>query len=252
MYSSVITVRTAGYTYSILCFADGVKTQPVVFFVARNADQLIRQDPVQFQIEYSDRFDDFDLSNSFFTAPTSGAYFFTMSAGIIEGRRTDFLLESSYPYVQTVGIVRDANNHNGDDIASRDVIMYLNPNDDFYVLSQGGLASSSNGLETSFGGFSLHDILRNPYTAFSVARETDYSLFGSPIIFNVENVNEGRFFNLNDGTFTVPVTGLYFFSFSVGVRANEAVSVQLSVDGVVRAEILRAHSNYAGIDTISR
>ena len=229
--------------------------EPSVFFVARDSNQILRQDPVQFQIEFTDRFDDFDTSTSAFRARTNGAYFFSLSAGIIDGRRTTYSLSSELNYIEQVSILRQADDDNGDDTTSRDVIMYLNPNDDFVVTSEGSLASTSDGLETSFGGFSLHDILRSPYTAFSVARDTAYSLAGSTILFTVENVNEGRFFNLNSGVFTVQETGLYFFSFSIGIDGSDTtqrVKVQLRVDGQNRAEILRDHADYIGYDTLSR
>ena len=90
--------------------------------------------------------------------------------------------------------------------------------------------------------------------AFSVSKTFSLSTLGT-ITYNSEITNIGRMINLNTGVFVPERDGNYYFSFSVGVDssfANSDVVVQLTVDGVPKAEMTRQHSDYLGVDTISR
>ena len=64
----------------------------------------------------------------------------------------------------------------------------------------------------------------------TTSEETRYLPFG-PIIFDIEQIDTKNSFNINDGVFTVPESGLYLFTFNGYVNTNIYGVVYVYVNG---------------------
>ena len=107
---------------------------PVVFSVAR--DSLLGGDinPVTFNQILVNDYSHYDVSNSKFTAPSSGIYFFTISVGVTSGLQVELML-----YVNDVpftSIVRSSTAFTGTDVIGRSIMMNLNESDTVHVVNQ--------------------------------------------------------------------------------------------------------------------
>ena len=63
----------------------------------------------------------------------------------------------------------------------------------------------------------------------TTSEETRYLPFG-PIIFDIEQIDTKHSFNINDGVFTVPESGLYLFTFNGFVRSSTSAGVYVYVN----------------------
>jgi hypothetical protein len=80
-------------------------------------------------------------------------------------------------------------------------------------------------------------------TYFYVQKSKSFNLLSTPIPFEIEKLNMGDAMNSTSGTFTVPRTGIYFFSFSgIGVIPSSGghLDVALLLNG---NEVGRAQCN---------
>ena len=133
---------------------------PVVFSVARNSLLFGIANPVIFnQILFND-YSHFNISTNKFTAPSSGIYFFTLSAGMTGGFPVEFVM-----YVNDVpftSIIRESTARKDKDVIGRSIMMNLNKSDTVHIANKRNpLVYSSQLLETSFAGFKYEPIHQN-------------------------------------------------------------------------------------------
>jgi hypothetical protein len=84
--------------------------------------------------------------------------------------------------------------------------------------------------------------------AFSVylSHDIDHMGIGHHIVFDKTITNDGAGYNVHTGIFTVPVTGLYLFTFSVGDGGHYNV-LQLVLDGSNLVDIVDSPVNNAQV-----
>lgn len=109
---------------------------------------------------------------------------------------------------------------------------------------------SSSLLETSLSVFSLHNSM-DSLSCFSVARNVDYSTPGV-IDFPRTIASFGTDWDGSNNRYVAPESGTYFFTFSAGVHETSTARLQLTVDGVVQAELRRDHTNNNNDFTFAR
>ncbi|XP_053398421.1 complement C1q tumor necrosis factor-related protein 3-like [Mercenaria mercenaria] len=69
------------------------------------------------------------------------------------------------------------------------------------------------------------------FTAYLSHWEQDLAI-GQPVVFDTALTNEGGFYSTSTGKFTVPLDGLYIFSFMIETKHAVDTAVRLVVDGV--------------------
>jgi C1q-related factor len=102
-------------------------------------------------------------------------------------------------------------------------------------------------METAVG---VVDVKSSP-VYFHVQRNSSYTLDGTTIPFETERLNVGGGMNIASGIFTVPKSGIYFFSFS-GINLSPASS--LAVDLYHNSNLITPaimHTNTDGWFTVS-
>ena len=85
--------------------------------------------------------------------------------------------------------------------------------------------------------------LTNQHVAFTayLDHETSHVGIGQTVVFNQVITNDGNAYNKNNGMFTAPVTGTYFFTFSINVQSTK-VNVRLVKDNANLVDVI-AHSS---------
>lgn len=68
------------------------------------------------------------------------------------------------------------------------------------------------------------------FTAYLSHWENDLAI-GQPVAFDTALTNEGGFYNTKTGKFTVPLSGIYMFSFMIETKHATDTAVRLLIDG---------------------
>ena len=147
----------------------------------------------------------FNTSSNSFSVSQRSLYWFHLSAGVSATSTTNYSLNglnySAFVYSSAAGYPQDQ--------LTTDTLQWVHLNALLSVSSDQALYSTSN-YETAWLGFRL-DNLFAPLVAFAVQLTQSYTT-ASAIIFDRILVNEGNKYNKNDGSFTAPANGIYFFS----------------------------------------
>ena len=168
----------------------------------------------------------YNTSPNTFLVSQRSLYWFHLSAGVPANKMTNYKLNglnySSFVYSSATAYPPDQ--------LTTDTLQWIPPNASLWVSSDQTLYSTSN-YETAWFGFRL-DNLFNPLVAFAVQLTQPYTT-SSAIKFNRVLVNEGNGYNINDGLFTAPINGIYFFSSTttnnIYIAVNNYVNVKLCV-----------------------
>ena len=223
---------------------------PTIFFVARLSDRLIRQDPVDYQAIICDRHNDFNSADNSFTTPNPGIYFFNLNVGLRATTGVNYRIEVPGLLGQFANVLRDSDVHPGEDTASRDLIAELNTDDPFHITSTAGGYYSDEQLQTSWGGFSLHNSMEY-VSAFSVGRTSNLSDAGI-VSFDEVGVNTNGDFVESTSSFIAPAAGMYLISASAGAVGGMPLNVYILVNGFPAAQLTRQHTFHNDHDTLSR
>ena len=189
-----------------------------------------------------------DTTSIFTVAESVGLYFVGMSVGVYVGYQADFtMILSGQRYA---GITRTSIT-TGTDTIGRDVITPLYAADTVHVSN--GYRVFDNGPEahTSVTIFSISDSM-DDMVAFSVAREDTLSGSSNPVTFAVSLYNAGYHYDELSHVFTAPSSGVYFFSFSLGLVAGGRANFRLYINDEPFVNILRESTTRNGTDTIGR
>ena len=138
------------------------------------------------------------------------------------------------------------------DVISHDFIIPVYAADTLHVSSDWSFHSLSNQLDTSLTLFNLKHIMEDETTGFSVARVDSVSGTREPFPFDISLYKGGLHYNRSSHTFTAPSSGIYYFSFSVGLNAHSSAGFTLHKNALPYVNIVRKSTSHNGIDTIGR
>ena len=188
-----------------------------------------------------------------FTMPAmEGIYFIAINAGANREHSTlDYKLQKNgEPFIHcsspwTPGSDRYTQN--------KDIIARLHLEDTLHVSTSSGVGSNVNRYP-SVGIISLSTAMDplEDLVIFSMARNTTVSGELNPVPFNVELVNDERYYDIFSHTFVAPSDGVYWFSFSVGLEAGQGTEFTLYKNDEPYTNILRTSTTHAGTEQISR
>ena len=150
------------------------------------------------------------------------------------------------------GITRSSTAHNNVDAIGRDVITPLYAADTVHVSNGHIVWGSSSYLETTVTIFSISNSMVDEMVAFSVARSDSSSGLANPVQFFESVYNVGDHYNDYIHAFIAPSSGVYYFSYSVGLIAGGKANFTLYKDGEPYVNILRESTNHTGTDSIGR
>ena len=150
------------------------------------------------------------------------------------------------------GITRTSTAHNNVDVVGRDVITPLYAADTVHVSNGYTVYSYSNFLETSVTIFSISNSMVVEMVAFSVARSDSSSGLANPVQFFESLYNVGDHYNDYIHAFIAPSSGVYYFSYSLGLISGGKANFTLYKDGEPYVNILRESTSHTGTDSIGR
>ena len=150
------------------------------------------------------------------------------------------------------GITKTSTAHNEVDAIGRDVITPLYAADTVHVSNGHRVWGSSSTLDTSVTIFSISNSMVDELVAFSVARSDSSSGLANPVQFFESLYNVGDHYNDYIHAFIAPSSGVYYFSYSLGLIAGGKANFTLYKDGEPYVNIIRESTSHTGTDTIGR
>ena len=190
-----------------------------------------------------------DTTSVFTVAESLGLYFVGLSVSPFHRRRADFTMVLSGQ--RYAGITRNSTINNNSDVIGRDVITSLYAGDTVHVSNSYRVYSMETHLDTSITIFSISNSMVDDMVAFSVAREDSLTGSANPVKFPV-SLYKARHYDVLRHVFTAPSSGVYFFSFSVGLIAGGRAYFVLYINDKPFVNILRTSTAHNGTDTIGR
>ena len=134
------------------------------------------------------------------------------------------------------------------DPVGRDVILNVKSSETLHFSSNTGFSSNPIG----YTNIAIFNIASLSTVFFSVARNSILSAFANPVTFNKILVNDNFHFNVSTNKFTAPSSGVYYFTFTVGVEAHQPAEFLLYVNDEPFTSITRQYTDHAGTDVIGR
>ena len=180
-----------------------------------------------------------------------GVFYVAMDAGPISGRSLNFVLRRSDQPVASCSHTF-VNSYNADSVG-RDVILKVNLSDSLHFSSSTGLYSD-RAVYNNMAIFNIGELMTpdNDPVIFSVARDSMQYGKANPVPFNVILENEYSHYNISTSMFTAPSSGIYYFSFSVGITNGLTVEFKLYINGQPFTSIIRSSTARTGTDVIGR
>ena len=185
----------------------------------------------------------------FTVTEAEGLYFIGLSVRTMSRTQADYCLILSGN--RFGGITKSSTSQDGGDTIGHDFLLPLYAADTLQVSSRYTVWASGLQHDTSLSVFSIsHSMISN--VSFSVAREHSLTGYAEPLQFSSYLYIDGFYFDILTNMFTAPSTGIYFFSFSVGLIARGTTRLSLYKNFEPFVNILRTATSYTGTDTIGR
>ena len=210
------------------------------------------ENPFRFNRVLSDMTNEWNrTTHSYTMAAMHGIYLVAWSVGAGASTQIAFtLMKSDSPYAGITS-TRQGSDRKDFDTIGREIMVDLTAADRIHVSSGHGTYSSTN-YYTSLSIFSVTDAMGPFPVAFSVARDQPVTGFTNPVAFNIVLANEWFYFDTISHRFSVPITGTYYFSFSVGLFERSTADFVLYVNEDPFVNIIRSSTVHSGTDTIGR
>ena len=186
-----------------------------IIFVSRSSSITSAVNPVPFNrvsVNYRQRWN--TTSQSYTMNAAHGLLWIGLIAASKPGTPIGYILTKDA--VETAGITVISKSHNEKLNTGLEFALKIHSTETLSVKSNYAL-SSDDVLQTGLTIFSLNVAMISPLIAFCVARDTSLSGPAAPIPFNVDVYNEELHYNRASHVFYAKSTGIYYFSFSVGV-----------------------------------
>ena len=190
-------------------------------------------------------------THRFTQSGSKGLFWVGLIAGAPTRTAVEYLLlhQSSSP---VGGITRTSTSHSAADTLSFELLVSLDPQETLHVSSRYELYSNTD-LQSGITIFGLTDaMVKESLVAFSVARDATLSGYANPVRFNIELHNPGHIYDTTSYKFTAPSTGIYYFTFSVGVFSRRTADFILYKNNEAFVKLYRSRISHTGYDTMSR
>ena len=189
-------------------------------------------------------------THTFTQSASKGLFWVGLIAGAPRGTPVGYMLHHSGSSVG--GINRTSNSHTNVDTLSFELLVSLGPQETLHVDSRYGLFANEE-RQTGITIFGLSDaMVQDNLVAFSVARDTALSGYSNPVRFNIELHNPGHIYDTRSYKFTAPTSGIYYFTFSVGVVSRRTADFILYKNNAQFVNLYRSRISHSGYDTMSR
>ena len=194
----------------------------VAFWGTRSNDQT-RSGRVEYELEQTDLFDDFDASSGRFDVPVTATYFTTFSSLAVRGEELEVYTTNTDPIV---GIKSTTTNTGDVTFHSRDAIVNVIQGSSVYLDNE-GLMESNAGQQISWASFNLDDAMKvNEYFFAGRTTPTDSS-GGADLEYTNYWIQTSEAISQETHAYTCESSGVYYFMGSVGSnRQDIGVRVQ--------------------------
>ena len=238
---------TINFNGSFICYIT-VDGDSLIF--AAISSNSASGNPLRFQAIRTKKGGQWNDTTSIFTVAESlGLYFVGLSVGVNTRTQADYTMVLSGQ--RYAGITRTSTVSAGIDVIGRDVITPLYAADTVHISNGYSVHGGSHQAFTSITIFSISNSM-DDMVAFSVAREDTLSGSSNPVTFTVSLYNAGYHYDELSHVFTAPSSGVYFFSFSLGLVTGGRANFILYKNDEPFVNILRESTTHTGTDTIGR
>ena len=221
-----------------------------IVFAAR-ASNAGKADPFPFDTIKSLRGTQWNSSSNTFTVKEAyGLYFMSLCVTPVNGQKAGYALMLSENTFG--GITRKSTAFQDRDVISHDFMIRLYAGETLHISNEYDTYGYPIHLDTSLSVFSISHSMTNDRVAFSVANEQTVIGFLEPFPFTNYLYNDGLHYDIIGNTFTAPIAGIYYFSFSIGLVAGGTARFVLYKNGSPFASIKRNATTHNGDDTIGR
>ena len=179
-----------------------------------------------------------------------GVFYVAMDAGVLRDKALNFVLMKSNQPFASCSHTYTSNNMES---TGKDIILRLKKSETLHFTSSTGLYSTSN-FFTNIAIFNIAELMSpdNDPVVFSVARNSLLHGTANPVTFNQVLFNDYSHYDVSTNKFTAPSSGVYYFSFSVGVTNQSPVEFMLYVNDFPFTNIIRKSTAREGTDVIGR
>ena len=184
---------------------------PLVAFTAMRTTSFTNMSPVTYDV---DTVNTGEFTNSTFTAPQDGIYYFSVSAGLQAYQPLRLHVMKGDEVV--LEVLHNSTVHNGEWTTSATTLVNLQTGDHVTVrLVEGAIYSSQELMETSFVGF-LYSPINSQKAAWSVSKtQSEFVDEWNRIEYDSVSLLEGVEF-IDKTTVLAPVAGVYYVHLSTG------------------------------------
>ena len=184
-------------------------------------------------------------------------YTLALNSGSLALRQVDMYLSGD---ARAIGNRRSHGNHAGRDALSTNTILTLSAGDNMTVAAGADTALSADaGKPTSWAIFNVNDI-GSTTALFSYGYDSSETNPTNPLQFNVNVSDVGGDYDSSTGLFRPSLPGIWFLTYSAGVDSTTTlteVDFTMSCSGCnaqtfMSSKLRRSHTDYQGIDTLSR
>ena len=183
-----------------------------------------------------------------FTSSTDGIFYMALSAGSLSrniGIDYNIIIAGS-PFASCSRAYGNSWVH---ETTARDIMVRLKPKESVHMSTMTGVADFK---ATSLGLFSVTDVMEDDLVAFSVSRDSGITGHADPLPLPVISLNEGAAYDVSGHCFIAPSTGIYFFSVSVGARAQQPTYIIVSKNRQKFVDLRRDSTVHNGNEVIAR
>ena len=188
---------------------------------------------IQFDQVFTTPFSSFNQNTNSLSTEKTGLYWMHMAIDVPPNVSCDAYLSSP---IKTLSLVKSYPLSDKDTM-SRDAIIRMQSGVDMTMKSRFQFQTAY------WAGFRI-DTMMNPFVCFYVGRSTSYNKTGQITDFDQVLVNEGFGWNSTRSAFIAPRSGIYFFSFSVGLSSWQYAVVKLQVNG---GTVMTSYSGVASL-----
>ena len=179
--------------------------------------------PIQFDKVFATSLSSFNKNSSSVSTVKTGLYWMHVAIDVPPNVTCDVYLSSLI--INRILSLAKPYPLSGEDTISRDAIIKVQSGVDVIM------TSNFTFQRAYWAGFRI-DTMMSPLICFYVGRSTSVSTQGQITGFDQVLVNEGHGWNSTLSAFLTPRSGIYLFSFSVGITMFRKAKINLQVNGI--------------------